>query len=300
MARIQILELPMVDRGDDVLETPFIVIIDQASEETKAALGLMDEHLTPMEAVQRTLSVSLAQQLGARAILAFEETIDIPANETPVGPDGYPVRLRIEGDFEQFREQVQAEATAASNTLAGARHVAGQYSDGGHAAKPVSPHLRAENALARLDLCRQALIKDGYFTADEIGDDIAPRLVEWLSHHRQDIENFQGRAAAAEANIRKIKADIRDALGIDNDEVVDTLAVARDLRSQRDRWHSRLEAAGQLHHRVECGGQIICAHCSAYDLAARTTGNPAIAYPCDTVKALAGYTGETSSEPGDD
>lgn len=44
---------------------------------------------------------------------------------------------------------------------------------------------------ARLDLARAALVRDGYFTEPEVGDDIAPRLVEWLAHHR-------GRTAAAE------------------------------------------------------------------------------------------------------
>ena len=27
-------------------------------------------------------------------------------------------------------------------------------------------------------------MQDGYFTPDQVGDDLAPRLIEWLSHHR--------------------------------------------------------------------------------------------------------------------
>ncbi|MFM9590762.1 hypothetical protein ACKI16_29670 [Streptomyces scabiei] len=46
---------------------------------------------------------------------------------------------------------------------------------------------RAENYRTRLELARRVLIEDGYFTADEIGDDIAPRLVEWMSVHRARI-----------------------------------------------------------------------------------------------------------------
>lgn len=58
---------------------------------------------------------------------------------------------------------------------------------------------RADNAEERLRLAREALVRDGYFTADEIGDDIAPRLVEWLSHHRD-------RAEEAEAELTRLRA----------------------------------------------------------------------------------------------
>jgi hypothetical protein len=58
---------------------------------------------------------------------------------------------------------------------------------------------RPDNARTRLEYARQVLIKDGYFTADEVGDDIAPRLGEWLSHHR-------GRLDAAEAKIGRVAA----------------------------------------------------------------------------------------------
>ena len=43
---------------------------------------------------------------------------------------------------------------------------------------------RAENMRTRLALARQVLIDEGYFTEDEVGDDIAPRMIEWLSAHR--------------------------------------------------------------------------------------------------------------------
>lgn len=46
---------------------------------------------------------------------------------------------------------------------------------------------RANNAEHRLTLARQVLAEDGYFTADQIGPDLAPRLVEWLAHHRSQI-----------------------------------------------------------------------------------------------------------------
>jgi hypothetical protein len=56
-------------------------------------------------------------------VLCFEETIEIPANEVPVDPEGYPVRIRVEGDFEQFREQVQEEIRQAQR----AARMAGQW-----------------------------------------------------------------------------------------------------------------------------------------------------------------------------
>lgn len=43
---------------------------------------------------------------------------------------------------------------------------------------------RLQRQEARLNMARDILIRDGYFTADEVGDDLAPRLGEWLSHHR--------------------------------------------------------------------------------------------------------------------
>lgn len=36
----------------------------------------------------------------------------------------------------------------------------------------------------RLNIARKTLAEDGYFTDDQVGDDLAPRLIEWLSHHR--------------------------------------------------------------------------------------------------------------------
>jgi hypothetical protein len=57
---------------------------------------------------------------------------------------------------------------------------------------------RAENAETRLQLARGVLAKDGYFDWDEIGLDIAPRLVEWLVHHRD-------RAEQAEATIERVR-----------------------------------------------------------------------------------------------
>lgn len=69
MARLQILELPSGINDD---RSPYVLVIDQVpSDETK------------FDAIRRDLlsDGDLAPRLGARAVLVFEETIDIPANE---------------------------------------------------------------------------------------------------------------------------------------------------------------------------------------------------------------------------
>jgi len=101
MARIQILELPTIYRehGDD--ETPFVLIVDQYVPE---------RHLTGLDQVEPVSQWNgLAERIGARAVLVFEEAIEIPANEVPIGPDGYPVRLRVVGDFTGFRQQIEEQ-----------------------------------------------------------------------------------------------------------------------------------------------------------------------------------------------
>lgn len=115
MARLQILELPE-GSGDD--RPPFILVVDQADEATVNALSPSNEGLSSHSAVMQKLTgQTAAEQIGARGILVFADTIDIPANEVPVGPDGYPLKIRIEGDFETFREQVQDEIRKAQVEL---------------------------------------------------------------------------------------------------------------------------------------------------------------------------------------
>ncbi|MGQ3551707.1 hypothetical protein [Streptomyces rochei] len=69
MARLQILELPE-GSGDE--RPPFILVVDQ-----------MPTDETDFESLRRDLTDgNLAEKIGARAVLVFEETIDIPANDT--------------------------------------------------------------------------------------------------------------------------------------------------------------------------------------------------------------------------
>ncbi len=109
MARLQILELPTVERPDGTEETPFVLVVDQY-EYQRYVLGADQE--APVSEWE-----GVAEKIGARQVLVFNETVDIPANETPVDPDGHPLKIRVEGDFEQFHEQVQAEIRKAQTEL---------------------------------------------------------------------------------------------------------------------------------------------------------------------------------------
>ncbi|MGW2048552.1 hypothetical protein ACWCPF_25720 [Streptomyces sp. NPDC001858] len=108
MARIQILELPTIYRDEGPDETPFILVIDQAPAGGDA-----------YDVFRRNLQAhdDIVERTGARAVLCFADTIEIPANETPVDPDGYPLKIRVEGDFETFREQVQDEIRKAQQDM---------------------------------------------------------------------------------------------------------------------------------------------------------------------------------------
>lgn len=98
MARLQILELPE-GSGDD--RPPFVLVIDQWTS---------GEYVPYANA---------AQQTGARGVLVFEDTVDIPANDVPLDENGHPLflKMHIEGDFEQFRAQVQDEIRKAQAEL---------------------------------------------------------------------------------------------------------------------------------------------------------------------------------------
>lgn len=117
MARLQILELPE-GNGDD--RPPFVLVIDQVPT---------DE--TGFDAIRRDLGTpeDLVERIGARAVLVFEETIEIPGNDVPLDPDGYPLKFRIEPDFETFREQVQDEIRKTQGELTQAVNVTGWESE---------------------------------------------------------------------------------------------------------------------------------------------------------------------------
>ena len=97
MARLQILELPE-GTGDD--RPPFVLVVDEAATgpDGLPLIGYRDRRDT-------------ANLIGARAVLVFEDTIDIPANEVTLSDatDGNVVRLRVEPDLEGFTDKVWTE-----------------------------------------------------------------------------------------------------------------------------------------------------------------------------------------------
>lgn len=88
MARLQILELP---EGAGNERPPFVLVIDEY-EGVDVTPGITQESWL-------LRYQGMAEQIGARAVLVFEESIDIPANDVPVDADGNPL----------FRAQIQEQ-----------------------------------------------------------------------------------------------------------------------------------------------------------------------------------------------
>lgn len=108
MPRIQILELPTEHHGDDMI-TPFVLVIDQVP---------VDHEGNPI--IDRTQRDLVAERVGARTVLVFEDTVEIPANWVAMdsdASDGGVVRLRVEPDLAHFREQVEQAAADAHRRL---------------------------------------------------------------------------------------------------------------------------------------------------------------------------------------
>lgn len=110
MPRLQILELPTEHHGDD-MTTPYLLVLDQVPRDDATFEAFRKDVQDP----------GLAERTGARAILCFEGTIEIPANEIPVDSDGHTINVKVEGDFEAFRGQVEQEIRAAQARIAQAR-----------------------------------------------------------------------------------------------------------------------------------------------------------------------------------
>lgn len=106
MARLQILELPE-GASDD--RPPFVLVVDQVEPQRYVLGAAMEGQPSHWDAI--------AERIGARSAIVTPDTIEIPANEVPIGPDGYPVRVRVEGDFEQFHGQAAAELGAVQSEI---------------------------------------------------------------------------------------------------------------------------------------------------------------------------------------
>ncbi|MFZ3592322.1 hypothetical protein [Streptomyces sp. BH104] len=99
MARLQILELPMVHNGDQT-ETPFILVIDQADETVTD-----DTH---------QWSADVAKRIGARHVLCFAGTIDIPANDTSAYTTAPEADVHVELDDREVRDLIAGDARKSS------------------------------------------------------------------------------------------------------------------------------------------------------------------------------------------
>ncbi|MEH0417809.1 hypothetical protein [Streptomyces sp. B21-083] len=218
--------------------TPFVLVIDQMPKDDAA-----------FEALRCDLGFATAQQTGARAVLVFEDTIDIPANETPVDPDGYPLKIRVEPDFETFRQQVQEEILAAQGKITTALKTSTPEAEG-----PTCRYCGAD--------CIDGRSWDG-------GDLYAcPACSDWR------------------AKLNQQKAAITDALGMDRTRDWDDIRnAARGLRKERGAQAEALERVRNLHRPVDHRGSAICGECSAY--AGSSTDNAPVAHDqCGTLRAL--------------
>jgi hypothetical protein len=92
MARLQILELP--GGSDD--RPSFVLVIDQADGDLLADLAPTDA-----DGHERSRSAHLAEQLGARAVLCFHGTIEIPANDTTAYTGGAAAESLPGGGIEE-------------------------------------------------------------------------------------------------------------------------------------------------------------------------------------------------------
>ncbi|MBK3572601.1 hypothetical protein JHN63_01930 [Streptomyces sp. MBT65] len=107
MPRLQILELPTEHHGDD-MSTPYLLIIDEAPSDD-AAFDALRRDLADNDLVART---------GARAVLCFEATMELPAYQAVPGEQIYPVTFQVLPDFTEFRAQVASELQTTQQHLA--------------------------------------------------------------------------------------------------------------------------------------------------------------------------------------
>jgi hypothetical protein len=175
MARLQILELPE-GAGDD--RPPFALIVDE-----------MDPDAT--EAVTAA-GLTTAELIGARAVLVFEDTIDIPANEVTLDENGQPLFLKVhvQGEFEQLREQAKEEIAKVQDEILDRREA---ILDGHRLAQERTDIARD---MDRLTKCRDEL-------ADALGMD---RLRDWddIRNAATGIRKQRDSQAAAIERVRQI------------------------------------------------------------------------------------------------
>ncbi|MFE4658173.1 hypothetical protein ACFRFJ_16000 [Streptomyces hydrogenans] len=111
MPRLQILELP---EGSDDDRPPFALVIDQVDMTLADALATAIPAGAPF--------ADMATRLGARTVLVFGETIEIPANDLPADEHSIPVTIHVEADTTLFDEQIAKAAHAAARYAGHSSH----------------------------------------------------------------------------------------------------------------------------------------------------------------------------------
>lgn len=110
MARLQILELPE-GAGDD--RPPFVLVIDGYTPQRYVLGPDQPEPISEFDGV--------AEQIGARAVLVFEDTIDIPANDTSAFAQ--PLATALHLDDHEVRGDITVENAAKTvDSLDPSRH----------------------------------------------------------------------------------------------------------------------------------------------------------------------------------
>ncbi|MEU2780545.1 hypothetical protein [Streptomyces sp. NPDC007110] len=105
MPRIQILPLP---EGASDERPPFALVIDQADETILQSLAYGIAY--DSDSGGRPLRDALKDELGARGILCFTETIEIPANDVTAYATPTAI-VHVEGDTTGLAERVEETLT---------------------------------------------------------------------------------------------------------------------------------------------------------------------------------------------
>ncbi|MFF7147475.1 hypothetical protein ACFZAO_05300 [Streptomyces griseoaurantiacus] len=245
MARLQILELPE-GSGDD--RPPFVLVVDQ-----------MPADESGFEALRRDLADgNLAERIGARAVLVFEEAVDIPANDM----SGY---VRDDTGLKVG----QQEWVVKMDTPVAVHHA----NDDGLKVRDKDAELRAANEWIE-------------------------RLHAELEELRQQTRHSEEAEAIRKRVAKEQKAALTDALGMGRLRDWDDIRnAATALRKQRDEQAEAIERVRNLHRPVEHRGQTICWECSDYDFPGQTTDSAPVAYgQCATLRVLDGDTERSPEE----
>lgn len=107
---------------------------------------------------------------------------------------------------------------------------------------------RLESAQTRLAYAKDILVKDAYFRPDEVGDDIAPRMVEWMSHMRGELD--RGMPAPLLESLDQLREQVRRHVTDPDDEDGEAIEAAEPDRPELATAITRVRA---IHHRDDGG-----------------------------------------------